>query len=59
MGETAQNLVGEGSWRLRRATIGAKIGSREGAEYINNPYRAIPAGSAFEQALNRDFHPRL
>ena len=34
-------------------------GGREGAEYVNNPYRAIPAGSAFEQALNRDFHRGL
>src|SRR6266436_132236 len=43
----------------RRAVSEGDSGSREGAEYVNNPYRAIPAGSAFEQALNRDFHRGL
>ena len=30
----------------RRAVSEGDSGSREGAEYVNNPYRAIPAGSA-------------
>src|SRR5438128_6928005 len=36
-----------------RAVVESDGGGREGAEYVDNPYCAIPAGSAFEQALNR------